>query len=149
MDLLTNIVHMADKVAEQVKTLVGIKKFKDFASVDDENMRLQINRIERRSREIGKNNRIILAACRGNTAVNYPDGLEHENAIHALAATRFLTVQAFTRKLDGAGITVHPSLCTEQWLTDHIRNKNTLRQPDDDSLAAPKKFSEKSPFTEW
>ena len=81
--------------------------------------------------------------------MNYPDGLEHENAIDALAATRFLAVQAFTRKLDGAGIAVHPSLCTEQWLTYHIRNKNTLRQPDDDILAALKKFNEKYPFTEW
>ena len=148
-DLLKNIVHMADKAAEQVMMIAGIKKFKDLASVDDENMRLQLNQIECCSQEIGKNNRIILAACRGNTAVNYPDGLEHENEIHALAATRFLAVQAFTRKLDGAVITVHPSLCTEQWLTDHIRNKNTLRQPDDDSIAAPKKFNDKSPFTEW
>ena len=79
---------MADKAVEQVKPLVGIKKFKDFASVDDEHMRLKLNRIERRSREIGKNNRIILAACRGNTAVNYPDGLEHENAIHAFSCSR-------------------------------------------------------------
>ena len=88
---------------------------------------------------------ILLSNRRGNAAVNYPDGLEHENAIDALAATRFLAVQAFTRDLDGVGITIHLSLCTEQWLTAHIRNKKTLRQPDDDSLAAPKKFSEKLP----
>jgi hypothetical protein len=148
-DLLKNIFHMADKAAEQVTTLVGIKQFKDLASVNDENMRLQLNPIERRSQEIGKNNRHILANHTGRAAVAYPDGLEHKNAIDALAATCFLAVQAFTRKLDGAGIAVHPSLCTEKWLTAHIRNKKTLRQPDDDSLAAPKKFSEKSPFTEW
>jgi hypothetical protein len=148
-DLLKNIVRMADKAAEQVTTLVGIKQFKDLASVDDENMRLQLNRIERRSQEIGKNNRHILANRTGRAAATFPDGQEHENAIDALAATRFLAVQAFARKLDGAGIAVHPSLCTEQWLTAHIRNKNTLKQPDDDSLAAPKKFSEKAPFTEW
>ena len=33
-DLLKNIVHMADKAAEQVMTLVGIKQFKDLASVE-------------------------------------------------------------------------------------------------------------------
>ena len=148
-DLLKNIVHMADKAAEQVTTLVGIKQFKDLASVDDEKMRLQLNRIERRSQEIGNNNRVLLANRRDNAAVNYPDGQEHEKAIDALATTHFLAVQAFARKLDGAGIAVHPRLCTEQWLTAHIRSKKTLRQPDDDSPAAPKKFSEKDPFTEW
>ena len=73
-------------------------------------MRLQINRIERRSHEIGKNHRHILANHTGRAAVTFPDGQEHENAIDALAATRFLAVQDFARKLDGAGIAVHPSL---------------------------------------
>ena len=130
-------------------TLVGIKQFKDLNSVDDENMRLQLNRIERRSQEIGKNNRHILANHTGRAAVDFPDGQEHENAIGALAATRFLAVQAFARKLDGAGTAVNPSLSTEQRLTAHICNKNTLRQPDDDILTALKKFNEKYPFTEW
>ena len=149
IDLLKNIVYMADKAAEQVTTLVGIKQFKDLASIDDEKMKLQPHQIERHSQEIGKNNRVLLANRRGNAAVNYPDGQEHEKAIDALATTHFLAVQAFARKLDGAGIAVHPSLCTEQLLTAHIRSKKTLRQPDDDSPAAPKKFSEKDPFTEW
>ena len=83
-------------------------------------MRIQINQIERRSQEIGKNNRKILAKRRGNAAVNYPDGLEHKNAINALAVTRFLAVQAFARKLDGAGIAVHPSSRTLLPLTTKI-----------------------------
>ena len=58
-DLLKNIVHMSDKAAEQVTTIVGIKQFKDLDYVDDENMRLQLNRIDRRSQEMGKNNRHI------------------------------------------------------------------------------------------
>ena len=70
-DLLKNIVRMGDKAAEQVTTLVGIEKFKDLASVDDDNnMRLQLNQIERCAQEIGKNSRIILAARRGNAAVS-------------------------------------------------------------------------------
>ena len=148
-DLLKNVVRMADLSAEQVTTLVGIKTFKDLVSVDDDELGRQLTRIERRAQEIGKNNRVLFAARRGNAAVNYPDGEEHENAIDALAATRFFAAQALARQLDGAGIALHPSLCTEQLLTAYIRNKNVLKQPDDDSLAEPKKFSEKAPFTEW
>ena len=112
-DLLKNVVRMADKAATQVTKLVGIKTVKDLVTVDDENLSRQLNRIERRAQEIGKSNRLLLAARRGNAAVNYPDGEEHENAIDALAATRFFAAQAIARQLDGAGIAVHPSLCTE------------------------------------
>jgi hypothetical protein len=143
-DLLKNVVCMAEKAATQVTQLVGIKTFKDLVSVDDEYMSRQLTRIERRAQEIGKSNRVLFAARRGNAAVTYPDGEEHENAIDALAATRFFAAQALARQLDGAGIAVHPSLCTEQLLTAHIRNKNFLKQPDDDSLAEPEKFNEKS-----
>ena len=129
-DLLKNVVRMEDRAAEQVTTLVGIKTFKDLVSVDEDELSRQLTRIERRAQEIGKSNRVLFAARRGQAAVNYPDGEEHENAIDALAATRFFAAQAVARELDGAGIAVHPSLCTVQLSTAHIRNKNFLKQPD-------------------
>ena len=77
----------------------GIKVLELLDSDGDENMMLQLNRIERRSQEIGKNNRVLLASHRCNAAVTYPDGQEQEHAIDALVATCFLAVQASLRKL--------------------------------------------------